>query len=79
LKRLKKRELPATDRFVIDLKIEELELLAKQLEKVEQEMLVVYHAWPEAQRVDAIKGIGPISAVSILARIGPIERFPSPE
>jgi transposase len=79
LKRLKKRELPKSDRFVIDLKVEELELLTKQLEKVEIQMLEVYHAWPEAQRVDAIKGIGPISAVSILARIGPIERFPSAE
>ncbi len=79
LKRLKTRELPTSDRFVIDLKLEELELLAKQLEKVELQMLEVYQAWPEAQRVDAIKGIGPISAVSILARIGPIERFPSAE
>lgn len=78
-RRLKQLELPANDRLVIDLKLAELELLAKQLETVELKMLEVYRAWPQAQRVDVIKGIGPISAVSILARIGPIERFANPE
>ena len=79
LQRLKKLPLPAHDRFVIDLKIEELESLAKQLEKVELRMLEWYHTWPDAQQLDAIRGIAPISAVSILARIGPIERFESVE
>lgn len=76
---LKKLEVPTSDRLVIDLKLEELELLAKQLERVEMQLLEVYQAWPEAQRVDAIKGIGPVSAVSILARIGPISRFRTAE
>ncbi|HWA19326.1 MAG TPA: IS110 family transposase [Devosia sp.] len=77
--RLKKLNLPASDRFVIDIKMEELELLARHLERVELQLLEVYRAWPEAQRVDVIKGIGPISAVSILARIGPITRFQNAE
>lgn len=79
LRWLRKVELPASDRFVIDIKLEALELLAKQLERVELQLLEVYRAWPEAQRVDVIKGIGPISAVSILARIGPISRFRNAE
>lgn len=79
VKRLKRLTFPTSDKFVIDLKLGELELLTRQLEQVELQMLEVYQSWPEAQGVDAIKGIGPISAVSILARIGPIERFPSAE
>jgi transposase len=79
LRRLKQLALPATDRLVIDLKLQELELLANQLQTVELKLLEVYRSWPPAQRVDAIKGIGPIAAVSILARIGPIERFAGPE
>ena len=35
--------------------------------------------WPEAQRLDAIRGIDVVSAVSIVARIGPVERFPTAE
>lgn len=35
----------------------------------------VYQGWELAQWVDEIPGLGPISAVSILARIGPAERF----
>jgi transposase len=79
LRRLKLLSLPATDRLVIDLKLEELDLLARQLQTIELKLLEIYRSWPQAQRVDAIKGIGPISAVSILARIGPIERFAGPE
>ena len=79
LRRLKQLSLPATDRLVIDLKLQELELLARQLETMELKMLEIDRSWPQTQRVDAIQGIGPISAVSILARIGPIERFAGPE
>lgn len=78
-RRLRALALPASDRFVMDLKLAELDHLANQLQAVELRMLDVYRGWPEARRVDAIKGIGPISAVSILARIGPIDRFASAE
>src|SRR5205823_4353659 len=67
LRRLKQLSLPATDRLVIDLKLQELELLAQQLQTIELKMLEIYRSWPQAQRVDAIKGIGPTAAVSILA------------
>ena len=42
-------------------------------------MQEVYDQWPEAQWVDEVRGIGMVTAVSILAHIGPIERFPTAE
>jgi len=39
----------------------------------------VWARWPEAQWLDAIKGIDVITAVSILSRIGPVERFADAE
>lgn len=79
LRRLRQLALPSSDRFVIDMKLQELELVAQQLEQVERRMFDVYRTWPEARRVDAIKGIGPVAAVSLLSRIGPIERFEDAE
>jgi len=71
--------LPAHDRFVLDCKREELDQLQTRLEGVEKALLGAYAASADAQRVDAIRGIGPIGAISIVARIGPIQRFDSPE
>ena len=42
-------------------------------------MQAIYEAWPEAQWVDEVRGIGMVTAVSVLAHIGPIERFPTAE
>ena len=67
------------DKVVLSVKLRELEHLEELRSSVETEMLAVYKQWPEAQWVDEIPGIAEISAVSILARIGPIERFDSPE
>jgi transposase len=36
-------------------------------------------AWPEAQWLDEVKGIDVVTAVSILSRIGPIQRFADAE
>lgn len=60
-------------------KLNELDHLAALLERVEAEIIEVYKEWPQAQRIDEIYGIAEISAVSILARIGPIKRFASAE
>jgi transposase len=79
LERLRNLTFPESDRFVIDLKVEELELIAEQMEKVERRILEIYLEWPEARRVDAIKGIGPVAAVSLMAQIGPIDRFENAE
>ena len=77
--RLRAMKLPAGDRMLVDLKIEQLELLRQQLEQVEARMQEAYDGWPEAQWVDQIRGIGMVTAVSVLAHIGPIERFKTAE
>lgn len=69
------QSLPEWDRLVVDLKLTELERLAVPLSQVEAQLHAVYREWPDAQKLDAVKGIGVIAAVSIAARIGPIERF----
>jgi len=77
--RLKAFRLTDADRWLLDLKMEELSQLAQRLCRVEQQMTEVYHSWPAAQRLKAVHGIGMVSAVTILAYIGPVERFSTAE
>jgi transposase len=77
--RIRSLQLPAIDRRVIDWKLDELKHLEQQLEDVEGSLFEVYARSPEAQRLDAIRGLGPIGAVSVVARIGPIDRFQNAE
>jgi transposase len=79
LKRLKSLKLSPADGLLMSLKIEELEQVMALLEKVEAKILAIYDTWPQAKRLDVVRGIGPITAVTILAYIGPIERFASAE
>lgn len=79
MRRLRALDLPVWDRLVVEGKLAELEYLGQKLLLVAKAILDVYNMWPEAQRVDAIKGIAEIAAVSILARIGPVERFANAE
>ena len=78
-RRLRAMALSPSDRMLVDLKMEQLELLNRQLEPVEACMRELYDGWPEAQWVDDIRGIGMVTAVSVLAHIGPIERFKTAE
>ena len=71
--------LPRTDRVILEQKIEELARLEGQLEVALKELLSAYHDSPDAQRLDAILGIDVVSAVSIVARIGPVARFANAE
>jgi transposase len=71
------RQLPASDRQIIDWKLTELALLRAQLAEADVGLYRVYQSWPAAQRLDAIKGISIAAAVSVAARIGPVERFRS--
>lgn len=71
--------LPGTDGLVMAAKLDELEQLQAQRIQVESELLAAYAGNADARRVDAIRGIGEISAISIVARIGPIQRFASAE
>ncbi|HUO08655.1 MAG TPA: IS110 family transposase [Phycisphaerae bacterium] len=79
LKRLAAAELSPGDRALVALKLQQLELLDCQRATIEKGMQEIYRQWPEAQWVDEIRGIGMIMAVSILAHIGPIERFATAE
>jgi transposase len=78
-KRLRSVTLAEGDRWLVELKVEELALLQRQQAEVEQRMQAVYDQWPEAQRLDAIRGIGMVTAVTMLAHIGPVERFATAE
>jgi transposase len=75
LRRLKRLEFTESDRLVLDLKLKDLAGIEALRLAVEARMQEIYDQWPEAQRVDAVRGIGMVTAVSILAHIGPIERF----
>jgi transposase len=66
---------PAWDQLVLGGKLAELDLLASQKTAVEAQMHALFRRWPRARRLEAIDGIGIISAVSIAARIGPVQRF----
>jgi transposase len=67
--------LPARDALVIRAKLAELDQLQQSLAVVLAELLQVYQECPDAQRLDAVRGIGYVAAVSIVARIGPVARF----
>jgi transposase len=71
--------LPGGDGSILGHKLDELARLAEQVSWVEAQLHAVYREWPAAQRLDAVRGIGVIAAVSIAARIGPIERFGNAE
>lgn len=70
---------PRLDAVVGLAKLDELDRVGQGLVTVLKEMLAVYREFPAAQRIDAVRGIGFVSAVSIAARIGPIERFADAE
>ena len=67
--------LPARDALVVTAKLDELDQLQHSLALVLAELLQVYQECPDAQRVDAVRGIGYVAAVSIVACIGPVARF----
>lgn len=70
---------PRWDRLVCATKLDELDQLDERLGEVQAAMHAVFKQWPAAQRLDNIGGIGVIAATSIVSRIGPINRFASPE
>lgn len=79
LGRLAGMKLSASDRLLVELKLGQLKQLSEQIQQVEKVMQALYEGWPEAQWVDAVRGIGMVTAVSLLSHIGPIERFATAE
>src|SRR5262245_55633870 len=59
---------PARDGLVLTMKLDELEHVDKQLTMVELELQSIWQECADAQRLDAVRGIGLVSAVSIVAR-----------
>lgn len=59
----------------INISINELEFLLKQLEDVEREMEAQLYKTGYAQKLLAIKGIGVVTAASFLGEVGDITRF----
>lgn len=68
-------QLHADDAWLIQMKLDELEQLAVRLKQVEQRIEEACQSWPAAMQLDQIKGIGPVAAFSILARVGDVTRF----
>jgi len=79
LARLAGAKLSTSDRELLELKLEQLRHLEVELRQVESRMQAIYDSWPEAQWVDQIRGVGMVTAVSVLAHVGPVERFKGPE
>ena len=79
LRRLGAIKLSPVDRMLVELKVEQVEQLARQQQQIESRMQGIYDGWPEAQWVDQVRGIGMVTAVSLLAHIGPIDRFATAE
>jgi transposase len=73
--RVRTLPVPATDRRVLDWKLEELQQIERRLVEVDALLLEHYRQSLDAQRLDAIRGLGPIGAIAIVARIGPVARF----
>jgi transposase len=73
--RVRALPVPPIDRQVLDWKLEELQQIDRRICEVEALLLEHYRQSPDAQRLDAIRGLGPVGAITIVARIGPIDRF----
>lgn len=69
------RELGESDVFVLGMMLKEHDEVEEHVLEVEKRLMGIYEQSAAAQGLDAIKGIGPVGAVSIVARIGPVERF----
>jgi len=77
--RLRAMPLAESDRQLVGWKLAQWEQLQRQQAEIEERMQAIYDAWPEAQWVDQIRGIGMMTAVSVLSHIGPIGRFATAE
>jgi transposase len=67
--------LARTDAVVMGKKLDELGRLEEQLGVAHEELVAAFNESPDARRLDAVPGLGAISAISIVARIGPVSRF----
>ena len=73
--RLWAQSLPAWDRLVVEQKLDQLEEIAQRLAQVQGHLQRLAERWAPARKLDAIYGVGALSAVGIAACIGPVRRF----
>jgi len=67
------------DGFCLRMRVGELEHIGVAIRQVEDKMMELYDQCPQAQKLDRIRGIGPVSALCMWARIGPAARFKNAE
>lgn len=69
--------LPEVTRVVVADQLERLEFLETRLQQIEQVIEVRAARWPQLSLLMTIRGINVLTAFTILATIGRIDRFPS--
>jgi len=67
------------DGFCLAMRIAEHDHVEELIRQVEGKMMELYKQCPQAIALDKVRGIGPISALCIWARIGPAKRFNNAE
>lgn len=72
-------DLPPVFRLQCNDTLAQIDFLNDQISSVTQEIRKVASNFPEAERLQRLRGIGVFSSLLILAEIGDIKRFPSPK
>jgi transposase len=76
---LRKLELPAGDRILLDINLEQLNTLNKSIDKLTETIAISALDNPEVKLLMGFTGIDYYSAMLLLNEIGPIARFASPK
>lgn len=77
--RLESLELDPTDRRRIESSLRMIDELTEEIDAYDREIQKIAREDEQAQLLMTIRGVGPISAVTVTAEIGDIERFPDHE
>jgi len=73
------KALPPQTRWSMELQLEQLDLLSRQIQQQEQQLDILIRITPAMQWLMSLPGIGKILAATIALEIGEIERFASDE
>jgi transposase len=73
---LSELELPVEERETLDSCLRQIEFLDREVSAVERVIALDALNWPEARRLMTVAGVNLIVAVTFLAAIGDIHRFP---
>jgi len=76
---LSKLELPAGDRILLDINLEQLNSLNKSIDRLTETIAISAIENPEVKLLMGFTGIDYYSAMLLINEIGPIARFPSPK